>query len=356
MQFRKNDELLPVIPKLDKLSDVAGTSTRMKGVVLCRNSELLRFNQAGGKVSHPLIASTEHPGYLIASDAAWADLLWQPYGVLAPVVKASGGNVLTPETDYTLSDYGIKLAGGKTAATVELYARSTTSNTYALLGDTFYKGAGTNPMWNRAIVSFNGVSGDFSPAYAQGDWTQGINTPGVGYLTVIGATTKVTCTYAYVKATTKTFIASYPNWVGGHIGQWPDIFVGVYNYPGDQYEDKATGQQIDPGLMPKFRDPGTYQINFREGTVEFPEAIDTNAAGQAGEVRANYARFTGLANVTGQVLDAVAGTANKQYKASSETTFTISHGKRWAGRDDAYMPINVYVNGSMVPVITSAAS
>ena len=127
------------------------------------------------------------------------------------------------------------------------------------------------------------------------------------------------------------------------------MFQGLYDYPGDNYVDTG-GTPVDPGTMPLFVDPGLYSVNFRDGTVTFPSAIDSAAT----PVRANYAYLSDVANVTNQKLTVIAGTGNLQYKADTELLFTDSHGKRWVNRNDVYTPLNVYVDGVLTPQPTSA--
>ena len=331
LQSRANDELVPVTPKLAKLAYVKAASP-LTGVVLVSQQALIQFDKNSGKVSHPLVASGSK---YATSGVAWATLLWEPYGSLAPVVKKGDGTVIDP-SQYTLASDGIAFTGTDVGATIEAYSKASTGAAYALLGDTIYKGAGTNPTWNKLLISFNGVAPvDLASAY----------TNGTGYLLVSGATTPVIGTYAYVKPKSKTFISPNPNWVGGHMEMWPDIFVGEYDYPGDQYTD-TTGTAIEPGLMPKYQDPGTCQVNFRDGTVSFPQEIDSNATA----VKANYAYLTGVLNATGQVLAATDGT-RKTFRVTDVAA--ASYGKRWLNRNDQYTPINVYINGVLTPQVTT---
>jgi len=258
-------------------------------------------------------------------------------GVLAPILKDSDNNPLALSA-YSFTSDGVTFTGSTIAAAIGFFAKSAigSSITFALAGDTFYRGV--NPTFNRLLVSKDGAEYAITTMPADG----------VGYITVTGVTTSLKATYAVTATSAKQFISEHPNWVGGHIGLWPDVFVGLYDYPGDQYTD-AGGTPIEPGLVPKFRDPGTYSVNFRDGMVEFPTAIDSSAT----PVRANYAYLTNVANVTNQKLDAVSGSGNLAYQADTELLFTDSHGKRWCNRDDNYTPINVYVNGALTPQPTS---
>ena len=336
IQRRANDELLPLVPKLTLLSDVNG-STPLTGVVLVSKATLIPFALNSGTASvYALVESGTKPGYYVATGKTWAtDILFETLGVLAPVIKSSGG-VVQSITTYTVTTDGIKFVGTFPAGstiTCFLKAAIGATTTFAMVsGDTFYRGA--NATWNRLLVSKDAAEYVVTT----------MPTDGVGYLTVSSVATSLKATYAVTRAATKTFIAEDPNWIGGHTTMWPDVFVGVYDYPGDQYTN-TSGTPVNPGTMPLFRDPGTYQANFRDGTIDFPEVIDS----AANPVRANYAHLAGVANVTGQKLTAVTGTGNTQFKADTEALFTDSHGKRWVTRNDQYTPTNVYVDGVLTP-------
>jgi len=354
VQFRKNDELVPFIPKRDKLTDVLA-STPLIGVALVSDQPLYRL-------AYPFVLQTVAvvPSgvgrYYTAEGVDWnaggnagggigGGVPWKVFdGPYAPVLRDANENVLTASA-YTLDSHGIRFTGNTLAETISFYALAgvdDASTRYAFVGGTFYRGA--NPSWNRLLVRVND-----GPLQVIAMPADGVGVVDLGGIVTTPATGVVKASYAVTKLKAQQFISPYPNWIGDHIEQWPDVFVGLYDYPGDQYIDPS-GNPIDPKEMPRFRDPGTYQLNFRDGTVTFPEEIDSVAT----PVRANYARLTGVANVTGQILGAVAG--NTEYRAVSESIFPNSHNKRWTGRNDAYTPINIYVDGQKVPVISSAAS
>jgi hypothetical protein len=337
VQTRQGDEVVPVVPKFGQLSDVKN-SAPLTGAIVVAAGDLYCFNHNGGTrtvenvIPHPIKTSVYIP-----QTADWSSVLHEPVGVLAPILKDSDNNPLALSA-YSFTPDGITFTGSTIATTIGFFAKSAigSSSTFALAGDTFYRGV--NPTFNRLLVSKDGA--EYAIATMPAD--------GAGYIAVTGVTTSLKATYAVTATSAKQFISEHPNWVGGHIGLWPDVFVGLYDYPGDQYTD-AGGTPIEPGLVPKFRDPGTYSVNFRDGMVEFPTAIDSSAT----PVRANYAYLTNVANVTNQKLDAVSGSGNLAYQADTELLFTDSHGKRWCNRDDNYTPINVYVNGALTPQPTS---
>lgn len=332
IQSNKGDELIPFAPKLGLLSDVKSSSP-LTGIVPVDGESLHCFDLDGGRHTHTLTANTSKSGRWITS--TWSEVLWEPIGTLAPIIKKANGDVVAA-SGYMINADGITFTGSDVGTTIEAYHKASASDkqTFAFAGDTFYRGA--NPGWNRLLISKDNA------AYA-------VVTPpsdGVGYITISGVSTGVKARYAYKKTKTRWFLSDHPNWIGGHIRMWPDVFVGEEDYPGDQYEDIG-GTPVEPGSMPSYREPGTYRIIFRDGMVEFPAEID----GEATPVKANYAHTANILNVTGQVLDAVEGSDGKQFQANSEALFPDSHGKRWVGRNDSYLPVNIYIDGVKAPQI-----
>lgn len=353
IQSRAGDELIPVVPKLGLLTQVKALAP-LTPVIPVTKGDLFCFDLAGGRVTRTLTTNPAKPGYSIPDAGAWASYLWQPVGALAPVVKKADGVVVDPHA-YVVDENGITFTTNVVGVTVELYQRATvaSSKKFAFAGDTFYRGA--NFMWNRLLVSVDG--GEYRVVTPPADRQGYIDAAGVTALA--GVTTSLKATYAVERVlndgTSKTplpatfFLDEHPNWVGGHIRMWPDVFVGEYDYPGDQYTDTNTNTPVDPHEMPRFREPGTYTLFFREGMVQFAETIDATAAENAPGVRVNASYVAGVTNVTNQKLDAVAATGNRKFRADAEAVYPASHGKRWVGRKDDYMPLNVYVDGVIAP-------
>jgi hypothetical protein len=339
VQFATSDELIPVVPKLSLLSDVK-LKTPLTPIVPVDQQDMPCFNFAGGRQTFALVVNPSRAGYYIATGQTWnTDILWEPFGVLQ-VKVFDGATELVKDFDFFVDEFGIRFDAGVTGTTCQVYMKAAlgTQNTFALVGDTLYRG--TNPAWNRLLLQKNG-----------GAWEVGtLPADGVGYITVTGVTTGLKAIYAATKTKAKSFVGPHINWVGGHINQWPDVFVGLYDYPGDSGD--VGGVPTNPGEMPKFREWGTYQLDFRTGMVTFPEEINSTAT----PVRANYAYASFISNVTGMTLDPVSGSSNLRYKADTETLFTAAHNKRWVMRNNQYMPLNVYVNGDLTPVPTSVAN
>lgn len=279
-----------------------------------------------------LVAHPTKAGVFVPQTTSWSTVMYETVGVFAAVVRNALNNVMDA-TEFTFTAHGVRFTA-TAGTTIQFYKKAAigSSDTFAFLGDTFYRGA--NPVWNRLLLSID-----------NGPW--GIYTrpaDGVGYLQISSVTVGVVATYAVTSTRARQFISPDQNWVTEHWRMWPDAFVGTYDYPGDTYQD-SNATPVEPGPMPLFRDPGTYSLNVRDGVVEFPEWIDSTA----NPVRANYAHLAGVDNVTGMKLDVVAGSSNKKFKAATETLFTAAHGKRIVNRDDPYTPINVYVNGVLSP-------
>lgn len=335
IQQTQNDELVPVTPKLAQLSAV-NTSTPLVGVLTIANQPLYRFDHSGGQTTTALVLGGSIPNTYLPTGVDWnAHVLWEPQSNLTPVIHNSSSVLISPST-YTLSANGVTFIGpAPTGPTITYWPKSTTSTTYALHGNTQYTGSGTNPAWNTFVMTVAGVitaidSGVLATAFTN------------GYLTCTTGSPLVT--YAVVRTVAKTFLSPNPNWVGGHINMWPDVFVGTYNYPGDNYTD-TSGTPVVPGLMPLFVEPGNYQINFRDGSVTFPALVD----GTATPVRVNYAYVTGIGNATGQVL---APDSTRKIFQVSDTT-ALSYGKKWINRQDQYLPRTIYINGVPTPQVTT---
>ena len=157
----------------------------------------------------------------------------------------------------------------------------------------------------------------------------------------------------------KIFVSDYPNWVVNHLRTNPDIFLGMYDYPGDNSED-GSGNPIEQGAVPLYVDEG-FQIDYRNGSVTFSETIDTHDADfplpgdDEYRVRANFAYYSGLKNVTKQQLEFVEELNGFKYKPTTEKKFPDSHGKRWIMRNDYLMPRFFEIDGEMVPKTLSVS-
>jgi hypothetical protein len=339
VQYATGDELLPVI---DKSGTLSSALEQLVGVMPVKSQPVPQFNQSGGRLSVALTAPDVNHGYWYPpSGTPLTSFLQGTLGTTAFKILDVDNNLI-PAANYTViqdppgTPAGFQFVGTPpTVPTISAYALSTTSGTYALPSDGIY--TGTNPTYNKLWLSVDGAPlAIYTP--------QGTNNE---FVTVTGTHTSVVATMYYVSTNTRYFVGASNNWVGGHMNMWPDIFQGLIDYPGDQIIG-TDGTPTDP-LKPGYLNIGTYQLDFRDGMVIFPAAIDTtqvNLWNKPQVIYSNYAHLIGIGNVTGQVLDPITGSNNTQFQAASEAVFPDSHGKRWVGHNDQYTPRNIYVQGT----------
>ena len=321
VRSRHMDELLPVKRKPVLLAE----SIVLDGVIPFEQSDLQPVDVMAGRQTFNLIPPSGEEQYADGATAALIDV-WD--GPLELIVYDDDDVPISHDNFAVVHGSGILFNDGfapPMAGTVSAFTESTTPSTkWALAGSDLYDG--DNTSWNNVAASVDG------------DPLQSV-TPTGGYITTASAS-GVVATYAIRRQVAKSFVGPQSNWVVDHMDMWPDVFVGTYDYPGDG--SIVEGVPVEPGVVPQYRNHGTYQLRARDGMVVFPEAIDSDAT----PVKANYAYYEGVANVTGQSLDNLAGWT---YGASSETGFPGSHGQRWVRRNSPTMPLNVYVNGVPTP-------
>jgi len=317
IQYQASDELLPVTSKFIALSDVLNTAP-LTGVVLvspqplpATDGNLICFNFAGGQSTETLIANPAQAGYFISQTTPWTSVLYEPYGVLAVVVKDVNSNPLTA-AQISINEYGVHFTGATVGTTVTFYTKAAigTVNTFALLGDTIY--AGANDNWNTFWLSTDG--GPLLPVTAPA--------AGIGYVTVTGVTNNLKGRYAYVCNPANTFIAEDYNWVAEHLRMWPDVFSGLEDYPGDTYLASDGVTLINPGNLPAIVAQGTYTVSYHDGTVTFPAPVD----GNADPVRVNRSVINGVKNVVGQVLDPVPAKVMACWYSATNFTVVLNLG------------------------------
>lgn len=272
------------------------------------------------------------------------DILDVEDGPLALNLYNGSMTLIDPDV-YELEDDGFHfdadLVGpsgmGPSGATISCYQKATEPARYWALHCTdLYDGP--NSSFNQLLISVD--MGALQLATAPGGYYDAGSTVGGS---------GVRATYACYDSYTNYFIGDHPNWVTEHLRMWPDIFVGETDYPGDASE--VDGIPFEPGEVPAYREVGTYSINARDGLVTFPEQIDEDET----PVRANYAHLKSINNVTGQRLTAVVGHSGQDYQFQSGTAFADALGKRWVMQRSTNLPVNVYLNGSQVPVIHTVA-
>jgi len=322
LRSRQMDELLPVVRKPILLSE----AQLLDGIIPVEAGLLQPVDVGGGRQTFNLIPPSGDEQYADGATIALIDA-WD--GNLELIVYDDNDDPISHDNYTVVHGSGIKFNDGFAppyAGTVSAYLQDTTPATqWALIGEDYYDG--DNTSWNRIIVSIDG--GPYELAE-----------PNDGYIT-ISAADSVRGTYAIRRTVARAFIGPKCNWVVDHMNLWPDVFVGTQDYPGDG--SLVDGVPVEPGVVPKYRNHETYQLRARDGMVVFPEAVDSEATA----VKANYSYYASTANVTTQSMDHMGGWL---YKASSENAFPGSHNMRWVRRNSPTMPLNVYVNGTRVPI------
>lgn len=331
IQQTTNDELLPVVDRSQLLPD----AVTLTGIVPYMSSPLQPVNLGAGRANYTLGPSG---GSVQTPTGISIGNILDVRGYLGVKVYTSG-NVLIDEAYWTFDEDGFHFVSGHapSGGYVSCYQKHSTPHTsWALASNTPYEG--NNPSFNTILVK---VDGGALALASVADVNK-------SYITTASAS-EVLATYATTKAKTKWFIGEYENWVTNHLRMNPDVFVGEIDYPGDATEVDDT--PYEPGVLPKYRELGTYTLDARRGMVAFPEDIDSDDL----TVKALYAHLDRIQNVTGQRLTVIGGTGGLHFKATSETAFPGSHGKRWVRQNRETLPLNIYVNGDPVPTITSVA-
>ena len=325
VQSQVDDELLPVSAKSPLLSD----AVLLQGVIQEAAKPLWPVNLSVGRVAYPLTPPSGSSQ--TATGLTLSNALLDPSGTLEFRVMLADNTIVPPSgyqvvgNDILFNNPGVPAPGA--GSVVSCYLKhSLPATTWAFSHDDIYEGG--NEVFQRVvIVGDDGISRTVIPSGSHNEYL------------VSPSTNTLQATYFFNSDQARLFVAPDCNIIGGHYQMWPDIFVGTHDYPGDDTQGAGIG------AVPQYQDPASYQINYRDGSVLFPQVVDSSA----NAVRANYAHLAGVKNVTSQKLDPVAGTGNLHYKADTELVYAGSHGKRWAVRNTEYLPLNVYVNGVLTP-------
>jgi len=345
VQLHRADELLPVVDKSTLLQD----AQVMTGVKIYEGVELYPVDLAAGEQDDDLVPPLGEIQQLATGDLL--DVLPVYEGALA--IRIMDGDTEIPhqnlappvegQTSWTMESDGIHFHGDPPdGAKIYFHLKANLPATqWALPNSLLYDG--NNTSFNSPLIKVD--DNEYIACEPVEDPVGSGHTPVV----ITNPANEVLFSGACKSSYTRYFIGEHPNWVTEHLDMWPDVFVGVIDYPGDTHEQVIGGQTelVNPGELPQFRDPNTYQLRARDGMVIFPETIDS----VANPVMANYAYLDDIHNVTGQVLDVIESTDGLQYRADVEQAYPNSHGKRWVGRDDANTPVNIYVDGQLMPVM-----
>ena len=323
------DELLPVVPRSQLLSDVMP----LTGIVPIYQGALQPIDIGSGRSTYPMVppsGSIQTP-YGIP----WVDVI-KAYGYYGIVITDQSTNPI-PDSNWAIVSSGISFPSVPPSG-AQLSCFRTASipcQDWALQSDSLY--SGPNPAFNTLLVNLD--DGPLQMATPQA--------PHGGYIHTSTGASGVKANYAYNQSLSKFFCGDNCNWVTNHMWLKPDVFVGTKDYPGDQ--SVVNGVPYQPGPLPNYQDPSTYSLDARNGLVTFITPVDSNATA----VTANYSYLNGIGNVTGQRLQQVVGQSGRAWKAIDETAYPDSHGKRIIMQKSDNLPLNVYVNGESVPRIQS---
>lgn len=165
---------------------------------------------------------------------------------------------------------------------------------------------------------------------------------------------------------TDMFVSPYPNWVANHLNNNPDVFHGY-----TIYEGTGTPEAPSSGLMFNYLESG-YNIYYRDGYIVLsnkvhrvltsndaknfagfdPSSSDVMYRLYTSGVRANFAHYSGLINLTGALVRnySVRG-GEPAYKLFDGDLYPDSIDRRFVLRDDSYMPCFFETGGRNLPDI-----
>ena len=169
--------------------------------------------------------------------------------------------------------------------------------------------------------------------------------------------------------TARTFVSSFRSWVGGHLNNSPDIFVGWQEYDGSNDNPLAISH-VDSG----------YVIDYREGAVDFTTPVTTfgysdlanwppsglSASASASQkkkylnqVYAKFAYYDGIRDVnSGLLREFAVADGSYRYKMFTDPTYAVggdsaahtdASDKKWTLRDDTTLPVAFSHNNAYVP-------
>lgn len=330
-----DNELLPVIPKQDSIF----APQPLTGVKPVTNQACFPVNWNAGQSSDTLITIGQQNQTLQHNSPS--TVLVGPSGALAPQVYS--GASLYPASGYIIQtvagafDHVQFLLPYPTGQmTLKYYTKASLPTTlWALPYDLPY--LGPNNSVGRVLVVGSGCQNSSYEQMAEraNNWVTGPTSGVIIFPTP--ASGMIAKSYWFLQSTSQYFAGPQDNWVADHYRMHPDIFIGTTQYPGDN--GTINGTPVVMGPAPTFQDPSTYQIDYRDGYVRFPQAVNSSQ----NTVRGNYAYLTNVGNVTSQLLDNQGGWV---YKASTDAAFPTSHNRPWVNRNDKWLPQNVYVNGN----------
>lgn len=167
------------------------------------------------------------------------------------------------------------------------------------------------------------------------------------------------CAWEKVRTGTR-FVGSHRNWVRDHLNNNPDIFWGYREYDGLT----AEGRPDDSNFQIAYVEQGEYDIDYREGAVEFAEARTTydyddvrnfpadlgltsfDGKPEAKELRqylrlaaAKHAYYDGIRDIAGGLLREYAVADGQHlYRMLEDPVYGTLEDRQWLVRNDDAMP------------------
>jgi hypothetical protein len=333
IQSTSDDELIPVVDKPVTPEDFK----LLTPVKLVTGESLTSVDTGTGQWNANLTPNEAEFQY---PDTGHTDMIvTAPSGIFGITVFDSNSDIVDP-SGYVASVSGVQFLSAPypSGATISYFRAGPEVNT-DFIG--FFENWYDGDNWEHRPVVYDS-SGN---ALAEGsDYTM---TAASGWITLNAPASGITADYSARVVTTNTYIADRENWIFNHLYMNPDIFKGLFDYPGDDTEDPQ-GNPILQGEIPEFVEDSEYQIDFRRGLVIFPSEFDSSVE----PVHGNFAYLVGVRNVTGQELQLVNSDPSGvgyQYRATVSNQFPESIGAPWIDRNDSFTPRNFYVDGDLKP-------
>lgn len=349
VRLLEGDELLPVVPKEEALETVKG----MTGVWPSYAMPCYPIDFTGGIQEDDFVQASGKT--YVPANVDPTDITVGPSGQLSFKVYDDARLLGTNEYDINLDNDGLFEsitfdANPSGTVTGAFYARETpiTARYWALPADNPYDG--NNAAVAKFLVQPSGEDfPDSDPPqydlYAANGVDFVLAGPS-GSLIDLGATDRadgVYVSYWWRDPVSQYFASEHSHWVQDHMRLNPDIFVGTRDYPGDQGE--IEGEPFVQGVVPQYREIGTYQINYNEGWVKFPERVDSRLT----PVKANYSFIPGIRQLKRARLEVVGGTGNLTWRLPAvPTDWPEAYAKPFVNRSDKAFPCVIWINGSPV--------
>ena len=328
-----DDELIPLKDK----PVIPDDFYKLTGIKTVNGEPFAPVNFSEGKYSASLIPNNSQ---FQVSSYGHNDILISPSGVsFGAIVKDHNLNPV-PASGYILSPSGVffKTAPFPSGAIIEYWRTASEPTTHFV---TMYDDVYDGNNWTLRPVVFD----DNQEVVSMDDYQ--IVKPS-GLIIFNNPQLLPSGTYSYKTTLTQYFVGDRENWIENHLYLSPDVFKGMYDYPGDDAQD-SLGNPVVQGPIPKHVESDEYQIDFRKGMVVFNNEVDDNAD----PVYASYACCVGIRNATSQILTQISAdpSGGYIYKAVNDKLFPESNNSMWVNKNNSYLPRNFYVDGVLKPQI-----